>query len=118
MLSIEFQFIYRHYLRFIVLMSFNTRVKRRDDNLFSVGQSLCTPGMKKLKCFKRRSEVCHEYDQVCQCSIFFVIYKFDDIRPNFTNFIRLSDKLYVVTVTKYKLCLWSNSMRLMINSGQ
>ena len=70
-------------------MSFNTRVKRRDDNLFSVGQSLCTPGMKKLKCFKRRSEVCHKYDQVCQYSIFFVTYKFDDIivdsiRPNYT----------------------------------
>ena len=77
----------------------------------------CT-GMKSLKRFKRRSEVCHKYDQVFQYSIFHVIYKFHDIRPNFTNSIKLSDKLYVVTVTKYKLCLWSNSMRLMINSGQ
>ena len=77
MLSIEFQFIYRHYRRFIVLMSFNTRVKRRDDNLFSVGQSLYRYEI--LKCFKRRSEVFHKYDQVCQYSIFFVIHKFDDI---------------------------------------
>ena len=74
--------------------------------------------MIKLKCFKRRSEVCHKYDQVCQYSIFFVIYKFDDIRPNYTMSTKPSDKSFVVILTKYKLCIWSNSMRLMINSGQ
>ena len=43
---------------------------------------------------------------------------FEHIRPNHTKFIKLSDKKYVFTLAKYKLCLWSNSMRLMINSGQ